>query len=206
MASTYEMVEARSLPIVLVWCNGETTAHPASASTTGRRHGTWRAWCWITATNALPWSRGSPLGTTARPAAWRSVRDAMSAAGLALDDGNLEEAEYSLEAGGRASGTDVRPAKPAAVICGNDVLAAGVMKAARELGLSVPEDLSITGFDNIELASVLDPALTTVHVPHRRMGWTAADKLLEIQSGSGPGANTTFNTDLVVRGSLKRVG
>ena len=204
---TYEIIEARSLPIVLVWCNGETTAHPCVGFDN-------RAAARDMARLVLDHGHRN-IAMVAGITAWNDraarrvegVRDSLMAAGLALDEGNLIEAEYSLEDGARAlRNLMARPMRPTAVICGNDVLAAGVMKAARELGLSVPGDLSVTGFDNIELASVVDPALTTVHVPHRRMGWTAADKLLEIQSGGGPAANTTFNTDLVIRGSLRRIG
>ena len=69
---------------------------------------------------------------------------------------------------------------PSVVICGNDVFAVGAVKSAKQLGLTVPKDISITGFDDIELASVIEPALTTVHVPHRKMGRMAARMLVDM--------------------------
>lgn len=65
------------------------------------------------------------------------------------------------------------------VFCGNDVIAAAAQKRARQMGLRVPEDISITGFDDIAMASALWPELTTVHVPHRQMGEMVAKGLLD---------------------------
>ena len=56
------------------------------------------------------------------------------------------------------------------VIKGNDASAVGALRKAKEMRFRIPDDLSVTGFDDIELAQVVDPPLTTVHVPHRRMG------------------------------------
>lgn len=67
---------------------------------------------------------------------------------------------------------------PTAVLCGNDVLAVGALGRARDMGLHVPRDVSIVGFDDIELAQVAYPKLTTVHVPHREMGRKAALALI----------------------------
>ena len=70
------------------------------------------------------------------------------------------------------------------------------------MGVNIPRDMSITGFDDIELASVAEPALTTVHVPHREMGHRAALALLEmIRSGKAP-AGAELKTDLRIRASL----
>ena len=65
-------------------------------------------------------------------------------------------------------------------MCGNDVLAVGALARAREMGLRVPDDVSITGFDDIELARIAAPPLTTVHVPHRNMGRSAAMSLVRM--------------------------
>ena len=61
-----------------------------------------------------------------------------------------------------------------ALVCGNDLLALGAMLECRERGIRVPEDLSITGFDDIELAAELPPGLTTLHVPSGEVGRRAA--------------------------------
>jgi len=92
--------------------------------------------------------------------------------------------------------------KPTAIICGNDVLAAGAIMRARERGVAVPGDVSITGFDDIGLARVVDPALTTVRVPQIEMGRTAAEKLLARLAGDAAVTSHEFDTEIIFRASL----
>ena len=131
------------------------------------------------------------------------VRDALTMAGIDLTAFRLIEVHYSMDAAGRALDQLLSPSPPpTAVICGNDVLAAGAVLRAKELGLRVPEDISIVGFDDIELASVIEPKLTTVHVPHRRMGAAAAECLLEMQVKQHTVPGREFTTEIVERESL----
>ena len=67
---------------------------------------------------------------------------------------------------------------PTAVVCVNDVMAVGALRELRERGLRVPQDVSITGFDNVKLSEYCYPALTTVHIPRERIGHLVADALL----------------------------
>jgi DNA-binding LacI/PurR family transcriptional regulator len=60
--------------------------------------------------------------------------------------------------------------KPSAILCVNDCMAIGVLRQLRELGLSVPHDVSVAGFDDISLAEVIYPSLTTLHIPRKRIG------------------------------------
>jgi LacI family transcriptional regulator len=120
--------------------------------------------------------------------------------------GSPAESVYSLDGGQRIctellSGSD----RPTAIICGNDVLAAGAMRGARQLGLRIPEDISIVGFDNIDLAAALNPPLTTVNTPHRQMGRAAAKMLLSMPDIDAPEARLCFPTRVVDRGSLAQV-
>ena len=87
-------------------------------------------------------------------------------------------------------------------MCGNDVLAAGALRGAKAMGLSVPQDVSVTGFDDIELARIVTPALTTVHVPHREMGTKAAKALIAMVEGAAPPAPTELPISLEIRDSL----
>lgn len=113
------------------------------------------------------------------------------------------ETDYTIEAGGAALTTLVANSPgPSAIICGNDVLAVGAVRAAQRLGLRVPKDISITGFDDIELASVILPGLTTVHVPHRQMGVLAARQLWHMVTGETGAESLRLDTDLRIRGTL----
>lgn len=89
-----------------------------------------------------------------------------------------------------------------AVLCGHDVLAVGALREARRLGVSVPGQVSITGFDDIELAQIVTPPLTTVHVPHREMGRRAARELIALVESTSSGGSICIKTDIVERGSL----
>lgn len=74
--------------------------------------------------------------------------------------------------------------RPTAIVCDDDILAAGACKAARRLGLRVPEDLSVTGFDDLALATAVEPELTTVHLPAERVGEQGMTALLAVLDGS----------------------
>ncbi|MDH5531458.1 MAG: substrate-binding domain-containing protein, partial [Paracoccaceae bacterium] len=89
-----------------------------------------------------------------------------------------------------------------AIMCANDVLAVGAMLGAREMGVDVPKDVSITGFDDIELAQVAVPGLTTVHVPHLEMGRRAAEILVRLVQDDGPAETIELPAELRMRQSL----
>jgi DNA-binding LacI/PurR family transcriptional regulator len=91
-----------------------------------------------------------------------------------------------------------RPDRPTAVLAMSDEMAVAVIAAARSLGLSVPSDLSVTGFDDTSTAASSDPPLTTVHQPHADKGAAAVRMLLA--DGAGP-QQVTFPVSLVVRAS-----
>jgi LacI family transcriptional regulator len=85
---------------------------------------------------------------------------------------------------------------------GANALDVGALRRAKELGIDVPADLSITGFDDIELAQIVTPALTTVHVPHREMGRKAATELVEMVELRSDGVSIQLDTFLQLRSSL----
>nr|WSW70195.1 LacI family transcriptional regulator [Streptomyces sp. NBC_00995] len=90
--------------------------------------------------------------------------------------------------------------RPTAVVCDDDILAAGACKAARRFGLRVPDDLSVTGFDDLALATAVEPELTTVRLPAEQVGERGMSALLAVLEGrqAEPGS---LPVHLVVRGS-----
>jgi len=134
----------------------------------------------------------------------KAVRDAMQTHGIDPDSLQLIQANYSIENGSAAAKSLLQgPRPPTAILCGNDVLAIGAVRGAKNLGLRVPEDISITGFDDIELALLSEPPLATVHVPHREMGRRAALALVNITRGNMPAQTSTrLDTTLQLRASL----
>ncbi|MGW0843085.1 LacI family DNA-binding transcriptional regulator [Streptomyces sp. NPDC002787] len=125
---------------------------------------------------------GSVPGTSLRTAAAPiSIEGALAAAEAAL---------AGTDAGGR----------PTAVVCDDDKLAAGVYKAARRSGLRVPEDVSVTGLDDLALATALDPELTTVRLDAELFGERGMEALLAVLEGRTP-AEGDIPVELVVRES-----
>lgn len=133
------------------------------------------------------------------------VEDALRENGLEASLIKVVETPYDIENGAAAfRELMLSSPRPTAVMCGNDVLAVGALRAARELGLKVPRDVSITGFDDIELAGIVSPSLTTVHVPHREMGRRAASELIEMVEGKSEGRTMCIDTHIVERHSLAK--
>ena len=91
--------------------------------------------------------------------------------------------------------------RPTAVVCGNDVLAFGALLEAQALGLRVPRDVSIAGFDDLDWASQLPPGLTTVALPAREVGQLAADYLMNRLAGQTVPHATEVEVRLILRGS-----
>jgi DNA-binding LacI/PurR family transcriptional regulator len=90
---------------------------------------------------------------------------------------------------------------PTAVCCYNDMTALGAMRAIRARRLRVPEDISVTGFDDLFFAAYLAPALTTVRQPMRQMGQMAMENLFKLMSGQESVAQVKLEAELIVRGS-----
>lgn len=131
------------------------------------------------------------------------VKDAMKAVGRAPKDLAVIETDYSFDSGGDAAEQLLNlKSRPTAIICGNDVLAIGALQRAKLLGFRVPEDVSITGFDDIEVSSMFEPGLTTIHVPHREMGQTAAKCLFDMLESKTTCESRRLNTFIVERQSL----
>lgn len=131
------------------------------------------------------------------------IRQAMAEAGLDASGLPVVETPYGIE-NGEAAFRQVMADAPdtTVVMCVNDVLAIGALRAAREMGLHVPSDISITGFDDIDLAMLAEPALTTVHVPHREMGRRAASMLIGMLRDHETPASVQLPTDIRLRRSL----
>lgn len=130
------------------------------------------------------------------------ARAALESEGLALPPSLVVERRYSIDQAreGLRRLMESSPA-PTAVVCGNDVLAFGALFEAQRLGLTLPRDLSIVGFDDLELASHMRPALTTVHVPAESMWRRAAEHVLALLDGQESPPAVEIDVSLVVRGS-----
>lgn len=200
---TYQLLQERGVPFVLLWSYRNDCPHRCVGFDN-------RAAARRMAERVLELGHRR-IAMVAGVTAWNDraservegVREALLARGLVLAPPYLVETEYAVDAGAEAAKRLLALSpRPTAIICGNDVQAAGAILGARETGLAAPRNVSIVGFDDIELATVVAPALTTVRVPHRRMGRAAAQLLLRMVGSDDPGESIAFETGIVERASL----
>jgi LacI family repressor for deo operon, udp, cdd, tsx, nupC, and nupG len=96
----------------------------------------------------------------------------------------------------------LREKRPDAFFCSSDVYAAAVIRAGKRLGYRVPGDFAVTGFDNVEIASMTQPAITTMNQPKHQMGVSGCELLIErILDPRSPVRNILLETELIVRES-----
>lgn len=143
-----------------------------------------------------------PTGVGRRQGVEQALRD------RGLELASVEECEgYSREAG-RAAMQRLLDGhrQPQAVVCCNDLVALGAYDVLRERGIRVPQDISITGHNDMPLVDMVDPPLTTIRLPHRELGWRAAEMLFDGIEGRAPSAFTVvLRPELVVRESTQGV-
>jgi len=143
-----------------------------------------------------------PAGTPTWARRLAGFQQAFEHAGLEVDADLLIPGDYTRDAGraGMAALLDMdRP--PTAVFCANDLIALGALEMAQQLGFRVPQDLSIVGFDDIDEAERVIPALTTIRQPPRGLGVAAAEALIERLEGREEPRKIMLGFSLIVRES-----
>jgi LacI family transcriptional regulator len=150
------------------------------------------------------------IGVITGPPEWRSRDDrvgghlaALAEAGVLGDPEMMRDGEPATRTGVWAGGEllDLRP-RPSAIVCFNDKVAVGVMEAAGARGLRIPADLSVAGFDDIDVSRATTPRLTTVRQPLQEMGRTAVTMLMrQLDGQSHEALSMELETRLMVRES-----
>ncbi|WP_431145121.1 LacI family DNA-binding transcriptional regulator [Pseudomonas alvandae] len=143
--------------------------------------------------------RSSPL-TLDRVAGYQ---DALGNAGIALDPELVCHGDFTLKAGYDGAGTMLTlPERPSALFCENDEMAIGALKRIKQMGLRVPEDISLVGFDDIPFAAYCDPPLTTISQPAETFGHKAVEMLIAlIEKRPITQRHVLLPFELTVRGS-----
>jgi DNA-binding LacI/PurR family transcriptional regulator len=155
------------------------------------------------------------IGMISGPAHLAISRERLKGFRRALKEANIEIPPSHVQIANldRASGFDAAlrllrlPSRPTAIFAANDLMAMGALLAVRELGLHCPEDVSIVGFDNLDVVELLMPPLTTVQQHTYKLGVAAAELLLQrISDPTQPGHEIVLETELVRRASVMRIG
>ncbi len=120
---------------------------------------------------------------------------------LSLDEDLIVESDFTEEGGYRAM-KELLPKKPEAVFAASDIMAVGAVRAAREADLAIPDEIAIVGFDDLPIAKMTNPALTTIRQPITRLGSTAVEMLIDmVNNGSKQHNRIILSTKLIVRDS-----
>ncbi|MDR2870746.1 MAG: LacI family DNA-binding transcriptional regulator [Deferribacteraceae bacterium] len=134
----------------------------------------------------------------------RGYKEALASAGIPIDDDiilQLPEIDYDM-AISAITQLLLSAKRPEAFFCVSDAYAAAVIKACSRVGLSVPSDVSVTGFDNIEYSSMVTPTITTVSQPRFQLGVTSCELLVEkINNPHAPNRKIILDTELIIRES-----
>lgn len=138
----------------------------------------------------------------------RGVHETLAAHGLAVRPAHFREGPATIAFGRESLRTiwEAPGVRPSAIVCGNDSLAIGALLEAQALGISIPRQLSITGFDDVALAREMSPTLTTMWVDTNAMGRAAAQSLLDMLDDPSQGrdraaASVEIAVELKIRGS-----
>lgn len=198
----FELARQAGLPLVLAWTSDGGAGLPCVGFDNARAAGRLADYLVDLGHRRFAMIAGIAVGNDRAAARVAGVREALRRRGLTLPAERVLERPYSV-ADGRVAlrALMAQPEPPTAVLCGNDVLAFGALFEAQAQGIAVPGRVSITGFDDLDLATHVVPGLTTIRVPSDEMGARSADYLLARLAGRPVPDVTELEPALVVRGS-----
>jgi DNA-binding LacI/PurR family transcriptional regulator len=114
--------------------------------------------------------------------------------------------DYSME-GGKQLATIISKMEnpPTAILAGNDLIAIGLINECRSLNIAIPDDLSVIGVDDIPIASMIHPSLTTIAKPKREVGEKAAEIIIKVINGEEVNRNYKLPVNLIIRDTVKTI-
>lgn len=131
-----------------------------------------------------------------------AYKKALKDANMPIKNNLIIKSNFTISGGYSATKKLLQKQRPTAIFCGNDNMAIGAIQAIQEAGLKVPEDISIVGFDDIEVARYINPPLTTVRMALMEMASIATNSLItSIENNSNFSADYTVPIDLIERNS-----
>ncbi|ENN2712511.1 substrate-binding domain-containing protein [Vibrio cholerae] len=139
---------------------------------------------------------------------YEGYKRALAEAGIAINPDWIVESDFECEGGYQAFEKLYERGKlPSALFVCNDMMAMGVIQAANQRGLRIPDDLSLIGYDDVHIAKFMTPALTTIHQPKYRLGKAAVDTLLyRLENPDTTAQVVQLEPTLVVRNSVRKLG
>jgi LacI family transcriptional regulator len=198
--SIYDLLEKKRIPYVNTWIYRDDSPHPCVGFDNWQAAYQVGSYLLDIGHNRIAMVAGTRASNDRAAERVRGVESALADRGIRFASGHLVECDYEIAEGRRAASRLLAsPERPTAIVCGNDVLAFGVLFECRSRGVDVPGEISITGFDDQDLAANIDPPLTTIHVPTSDMGRRAADYLLAKLDKTPVPEKTELHATLVIR-------
>lgn len=198
----YQLLERNSVPFVLTWAWDEHHEPPQIGFCNAAAAAAMASYLIDIGHRDIAMISGPTQGNDRAAEQVVGVRRALAAQGFGLRPENFKERAFDLQEGARAfKELMTQPVVPTAVLCGTDVFAFGALFEAKRMGLEVPRDVSITGFDDTDLAAGIVPSLTSVRTPRAEMAVQTAAFLLDRLSGDGAAPSRKLEVELIVRQS-----
>ena len=200
--SCFELLNRRNIPYVLAWSWIESAALPQIGFCNAGATSLVANYLMDIGHRRIAMISGITAGNDRATERVRGVREALEARGLALTPACVTERVFDIREGANAF-RELMSYKdpPTAILCGSDMFAYGALFEASRMGMKVPDDISITGFDDTDFARNLAPTLTTVRTPRIEMAELTADYLLAALSDQGVPRPQKLGVELVLRES-----
>ena len=201
--AVYDYLAAQNVPVLITWEYSARRSHPSVGFDNRKSMSLLADKVLELGHRKIGFISAITKGNDRAAQRLRGIKHSMKKNGLDPKSLLVSETTYDIKSGADTfENMMASDDRPSVIMCGNDVLAVGAIKRAIEMGLKVPEDISVTGFDDIELARVVTPQLTTVHVPHREMGRKAATVLVDMVENRNAGKSIELPISLKLRESL----
>ena len=213
---TLDLLAARDVPFLYLWAHAASAPHPCIG--VDNFDAGWRVTRHLIdlGHREIALVFGETAANDRARARLEGARRALAEAGLETPPDWQVECRYDI---GAAKTLCQRlltgRRRPGAIVCGNDIIAQGAIFAAQSLGRRVPEDLSVVGIGDFRGSAHIEPGLTTVRIPARRIGAAAADAVIKMiagreqgagdgaEEGAGEGLSVLIEPDLRIRGSAR---
>lgn len=205
--AVFQLIESQDVPSVLMWNYSDTARYPSIGSDNDLAGQMIAEHVLSLGHKDIVCMFPPTLGNDRAGARRASVMRTLIAAGVTVPDAWQLETVYSISASKRDTLELLQhPKRPTAIICGNDVLATGAIYGATASGLSVPGDISIVGIGDFKGSAEIEPPLTTIRIPAKRIGREAGTALAAaiINPGSVP-EGVHCKPSLVARSSCRRI-
>ncbi|GJL80496.1 MAG: transcriptional regulator [marine bacterium B5-7] len=197
---TYEVLVKKHIPYINIWIYNPDSPHPCIGFDNYGAAYQLAEYLMDIGHRKIAMVAGINEGNDRAVGRSTGIRDALASRNLKFHNGFYEERPYSIEDGrNTVSAWLSHSSPPTAIACGNDILALGVLFECISRKIRVPEDMSITGFDGIELSAHVTPALTTVSIPSAQIGTLAANYLVARLEDKTTASKTRLSSHLVIR-------